>query len=111
MRIIFNSSVVDRINKVYREKIDKWKTILGAGGTSQVVAIEKFDGDFIKFEGSKIQVLKNIQGDTDENTMLWIPGQRILIAGDVVFNNMHVYTAETDSKARGKWLSSLQKIR
>ena len=65
----------------------------------------------IKFENSKIEVLKNIQGDTDENTMLWIPGQRILIAGDVLFNDMHVYTAETDSKAREKWLNSLQKIR
>ena len=43
--------------------------------------------------------------------MLWIPGQGILIAGDVLFNDMHVYTAETDSKARGKWLNSLQKIR
>jgi glyoxylase-like metal-dependent hydrolase (beta-lactamase superfamily II) len=56
-------------------------------------------------------VLKNVQGDTDENTMLWIPGQRILIAGDVLFNNVHVYTAETDSTARGKWLNSLNKIR
>ena len=111
VRIIANSAVVDRINKVYREKIDKWKTILGSGATSQVVAIEKFDGNFIKFESSKIEVLKNIQGDTDENTMLWIPGQRILITGDVLFNNMHVYTAETDSEARGKWLNSLQKIR
>jgi glyoxylase-like metal-dependent hydrolase (beta-lactamase superfamily II) len=43
--------------------------------------------------------------------MLWIPGQRILITGDVLFNNMHVYTAETDSKAREKWLNSLNKIR
>ena len=111
VRIIANSRVVDRINKVYQEKIDKWKKILGSGGTSQVVAIEQFDGNFIEFEGSKIEVLKNIQGDTDTNTMLWIPGQRILIAGDVLFNNMHVYTAETDSKPRGKWLSSLQKIR
>lgn len=111
VRIIANSAVVDRINKVYREKIDKWKTTLGSGGTSQVVAIEKFDGNFIRFERSKIEVLKNIQGDTDENTMLWIPGQRILITGDVLFNNMHVYTAETDSKAREKWLNSLQKIR
>jgi glyoxylase-like metal-dependent hydrolase (beta-lactamase superfamily II) len=111
VRIIANSAVVDRINKVYREKIDKWKTILGSGATSQVVAIEKFDGNFIRFESSKIEVLKNIQGDTDENTMLWIPGQRILISGDVLFNNMHVYTAETDSKAREKWLNSLQKIR
>jgi len=111
VRIIANSAVVDRINKVYQEKIDKWKTILGSGAASQVVAIEKFDRDFIKFESSRIEVLKNLQGDTDENTMLWIPGQRILITGDVLFNNMHVYTAETDSKARERWLNSLQKIR
>jgi len=111
VRIIANSAVTDRINKVYQEKIDKWKKILGSGATSQVVAIEQFDGNFIEFEGAKIEVLKNMQGDTDENTMLWIPGQRILIAGDVLFNDMHVYTAETDSKARGKWLNSLRKIR
>src|SRR6267142_2049466 len=111
VRIIANSAVVERINKVYQEKIDKWKKILGSSGTSHVVAIEKFDDNFIKFESSKIEVLKNIQGDTDENTMLWIPGQRILITGDVLFNNMHVYTAETDNKARGKWLNSLQRIR
>src|SRR5260370_3543672 len=110
-RIIANSAVVDRINKVYQEKIDKWKKILGSGATSHVVAIDKFDGNFIKFENVKIEVLTNIQGDTDENTMLWIPGQRILIAGDVLFNGMHVYTAETDSQARRKWLNSLNKIR
>src|SRR6266849_2603696 len=47
VRIIANSAVVDRINKVYQEKIDKWKKILGPGATSQVVAIEKFDGNLI----------------------------------------------------------------
>ena len=111
VKIIANSAVVDRINNVYQEKIDKWQKILGSGAASHVVAIEKFDGNVIKFESSKIEVLKNIRGDTDENTMLWIPGQGILIAGDVLFNDMHVYTAETDSKARGKWLNSLQRIR
>src|SRR6202790_5491362 len=111
VRIIATSVVVDRINIVYQEKIDKWKKILGTGATSHAVAIEKVDGNFIEFESSKIEVLKNIQGDTDENTMLWIPGQRILIAGDVLFNNQHVYTAETDIEARGKWLNSLNKIR
>jgi glyoxylase-like metal-dependent hydrolase (beta-lactamase superfamily II) len=111
VRIIANSAVTDRINNVYQEKVDKWKKILGSGATSQVVVIEKFDGNFIEFEGSRIEVLRNVQGDTDENTMLWIPGQRVLISGDVLFNDMHVYTAETDSKAREKWLNSLNKIR
>jgi glyoxylase-like metal-dependent hydrolase (beta-lactamase superfamily II) len=109
-RIIGSPAVVDRINKVYQQKIDKWKNILGPGAASHVVAIEQFDGNFIAFDGSEIDVVKHIQGDTDENTMLWIPGQRILIAGDVVVNNMHLYTAETDSKAREKWLNSLTEI-
>jgi glyoxylase-like metal-dependent hydrolase (beta-lactamase superfamily II) len=111
VRIVANSRVVDRINKVYQEKVDKWQKILGSGAPSHVVAIEPFDGHFITFGSSQIEVLKDIQGDTDENTMLWIPGQSILIAGDVVFNNMHAYTAETDSKARGRWLNSLNTIR
>ena len=111
VRIIATSAVVDRINKVYRGKLDKWQTILGSGASSQIVEITKFDGNYIDFEDSKIQVIRDIQGDTDQNTMLWIPGQRILIAGDVLFNDIHVYTAETDAKARAKWLGTLRKIR
>jgi ribonuclease BN (tRNA processing enzyme) len=37
VRILANSAVVDRINKVYQEKIDKWKTTLGSGATSQLL--------------------------------------------------------------------------
>jgi glyoxylase-like metal-dependent hydrolase (beta-lactamase superfamily II) len=111
VRIIATSEVVARIHKVYQEKIDKWKQLLGPDATTHVVPIEQFDGNAITFESSPIEVLKHIQGDTGENTMLWIPGQRILVGGDVVFNNMHVYTAETDSQARGKWLNSLNTIR
>src|SRR5216683_3562841 len=66
VRIIANSEVVERINKVYQEKIDKWKKILGSGATSHRVAISKLDDNFIKFENSKIEVFKNVQGDTGE---------------------------------------------
>ena len=111
VRIIATSAVVARINEVYQEKLDKWKQLLGSSATTHVVPIEPFDGNTITFESSRIEILKHIQGDTGENTMLWIPGQRILVGGDVVFNNMHVYTAETESRARGKWLNSLNTIR
>jgi glyoxylase-like metal-dependent hydrolase (beta-lactamase superfamily II) len=110
-RIIATSEVVGRIRKVYQEKIDKWKQLLGSGATTQVVPVEPLDGDTITFERSHIEVLTHVQGDTNENTMLWIPGQRLLVGGDVVFNNMHVYTAETDSQTRRKWLDSLNTIR
>ena len=111
VRIIATSAVIARINQVYQEKLDKWKQLLGSDASNRVVPIEPFDGDTITFDSSHIEVLKHIRGDTDENTMLWIPERRILVAGDVVFNDMHVYTAETDSLARGKWLHSLNAIR
>jgi glyoxylase-like metal-dependent hydrolase (beta-lactamase superfamily II) len=111
VRILANSTVVDRINKVYQEKIDKWKDMLGSDAASHTVAITKFDDGFIEFNDSKIEILKDVQGDTDANTMLWLPGQKTLIAGDVLFNDMHVYTAETDITARKRWLDSLQRIR
>ena len=111
VRILANSQIVDRINNVYQAKIDKWKGILGSGATSHIVPISKYDENFIRFDNSRIEIIKSIQGDTDENSMLWLPWQRTLIAGDVVFNDMHVYTAETDMSARARWLSSLKTIR
>jgi glyoxylase-like metal-dependent hydrolase (beta-lactamase superfamily II) len=110
-RILANSSVVDRINKVYQEKIDKWKGILGSAATSHTVAISKYDDNFIRFENLQIAILKNNQGDTDDITMLWLPEQRTLIAGDVLFNDMHVYTAETYMSARKSWLNTLKRIK
>jgi len=110
-RILANSNGLDRITKVYQEKIDKWKGILGSAAASHTVAISRYDDNFIRFENSEIEILKEVRGDTDENTMLWLPGQRTLIAGDVLFNDMHVYTAETDMMARKRWLNVLQTIR
>src|SRR5712671_6957172 len=57
VRIIAAPAVLPRINKVYQEKIDKWKKILGSGATSHAVAISTFDGNSIEFEGAKIEVL------------------------------------------------------
>jgi glyoxylase-like metal-dependent hydrolase (beta-lactamase superfamily II) len=110
-RVLANSHVADRINNVYQAKIDKWKGILGSGATSHIVPISKCDDNFIRFDNSRIEVIKSIQGDTDENSMLWLPWQKTLIAGDVVFNDMHLYTAETDMSARTRWLNSLKTIR
>jgi glyoxylase-like metal-dependent hydrolase (beta-lactamase superfamily II) len=109
--IIATTQVVNRINKVYRERLDKWQKLLGVGASSQIVEISKFDGSYIDFESSKIQIIREIQGDTDQNSMLWIPGERILVAGDVLFDDIHLYTAETDSKSRVKWLDTLRKVR
>src|ERR1700680_3459454 len=58
--VIATSAVVDRINKVYQDKINKWQKILGSGAPSHIVAISKFDGSILEFEGSTIEIIKDI---------------------------------------------------
>src|ERR1700732_1022124 len=53
VRVIANSAVVDRINAVYQEKIDKWKNILGSGATSQVVASKNSTATLLNLRAQK----------------------------------------------------------
>jgi len=39
-----------------------------------------------------------------------VPSIRLVISGDAVYNNTHLYLAECDEKARGEWLRALDKI-
>jgi hypothetical protein len=57
VRIIATSAVAARIHKVYQEKIDQWKQLLGSGATTHVVPIEPFDGNSITLESSHIELL------------------------------------------------------
>src|SRR6202030_2077304 len=54
VRIVATPAVVARIHKVYQEKIDKWKQLLGSGAATHVVPVEPFDGDTFPFESSQI---------------------------------------------------------
>jgi len=57
VRIIASPAVVDRINKVYQEKIDKWKKVLAQAQPHTLLILKHFDGDFIDFDRSKIEIL------------------------------------------------------
>jgi glyoxylase-like metal-dependent hydrolase (beta-lactamase superfamily II) len=48
--------------------------------------------------------------DTANSTGLHVPSIGLVVSGDAVYNNTHPYLAECDEKARGEWLSALDKI-
>jgi glyoxylase-like metal-dependent hydrolase (beta-lactamase superfamily II) len=48
--------------------------------------------------------------DTQHTTALHVPSNGLVISGDAVYNNTHLYLAECDEKARVEWLRALDKI-
>lgn len=50
------------------------------------------------------------QGDTEHSTVLHVPSAAAVVGGDVVYNGVHMMTAETDEQSRGAWIASLDAV-
>jgi glyoxylase-like metal-dependent hydrolase (beta-lactamase superfamily II) len=76
---------------------------------SQLVAPEILHGD-LYLEGKALNVVDLGHTDTSHSTALHVPSVRLVISGDCVYNNTHLYLAECDESARLEWLEALDAI-
>jgi len=49
--------------------------------------------------------------DTDESTVLHVPSSGLVVAGDVVYNGVHSYLAETGKDGLDRWLAALDQLK
>jgi glyoxylase-like metal-dependent hydrolase (beta-lactamase superfamily II) len=77
---------------------------------SQLAVPEVLEGDSLSLEGEELNVVELGHTDTQHTTALHVPSIGLLMSGDAVYNNTHLYLAECDEKARGEWLRALDKI-
>ena len=68
------------------------------------------DGETIELEGHRLEVVEVGSTDTTDTTSLWVPDLRLMIAGDVAYNDTHQYTAETTSGSREQWARAAEKL-
>ena len=48
--------------------------------------------------------------DTHDSTSLYVPSIGLIVAGDVAYNGVHLYTAETTPDTRKEWRNSLDML-
>jgi glyoxylase-like metal-dependent hydrolase (beta-lactamase superfamily II) len=67
------------------------------------LAPEALGGDGFELEDHWLQVIEAGFTDTLDTTALWVPDLRLLVAGDVAYNGIHLYTPETTTATREAW--------
>ena len=63
-----------------------------------------------ELEGNVFQVVDLGHTDTDATTGLYVPSLDLLISGDAVYNETHLFLIETDKAGRQAWLAALDRI-
>ncbi|AYV76111.1 MAG: MBL fold metallo-hydrolase [Terrestrivirus sp.] len=68
------------------------------------------DNEFY-LEGHKLIAIETHHTDTDNTTVLYVPDIGLIVAGDVVYNNVNLHLADSPSKEqRNQWIAALDKI-
>jgi glyoxylase-like metal-dependent hydrolase (beta-lactamase superfamily II) len=112
-QIVALPSVVKDIVSTSSDKIELW-------------AIDRFGHDDIPrkttipmplseprllLEGEELQVSDNWEGDSINNSVVWIPSIRVACATDVAFHDCHLWPIESNVARRVKWRASIKKMR
>ncbi len=87
-----------------------WESRFPGQIPSQLVVPEVLEADTLYLEAEELNVIDLGHTDTSQTTALHVPSIALVVSGDAVYNNTHLYLAECDEKARGEWLYALDKI-
>ena len=76
----------------------------------RLVIAEELTGNVIQLEGHELVAVEVGHTDTDHTTCLHVPSAGLLIAGDVAYNDVHLYLAESNANTRREWIAALDAI-
>ncbi|MGI5508736.1 MBL fold metallo-hydrolase [Streptomyces sp. CA-106131] len=87
-----------------------WNTRFPGQIPDRLVAAEPLGGDRLELEGNDLVVVELGHTDTDDTTCLHVPSIGLVVAGDAVYNDVHLYLAESPAEGRRAWLDALDTI-
>ncbi len=91
-------------------KFKRWSGQLGTNAPHRAVQPVAMSGDSIDLDGHRLQVLGPMQGDHVDSNVVWDAQARTLVAGDVLYNGVHVWLGEHTPARYAAWLATLDRL-
>jgi glyoxylase-like metal-dependent hydrolase (beta-lactamase superfamily II) len=110
VRFVAQPGAIAEIERTWQSKVAQWKPLYGDSITSNPVIPTALSGNSITLEGEKLEIVGPVQGDDAVNSFVWIPSLKAVVAGDIVYSGVYVWTAETDTAGRRRWAATLDRI-
>lgn len=108
-RMVATPAVVEGMNKQLSPAwLDGfWRARFPGQLPDRLVVAEPLDGDTITLEGHDLVAVDLGHTDTDGSAALFVPSSGLLVAGDAVYDDVHLYLAESGGGGIDAWLAGL----
>ena len=109
-KIVASKPTVEHIQASSKAKLAYWGPILKQDAPAALVVPDVLEGNRLTLEGRALDVV-GLDGPTPERSFVWIPSLKAVVGGVVVFGNLHVWMADTQTPAsHAQWLATLDRI-
>jgi len=65
---------------------------------------------YVELEGEQIRFYDGYEGDSINNTIVWVPSMRVICATDVAFHDCHLWPIESNVERRIKWRKDIARM-
>jgi glyoxylase-like metal-dependent hydrolase (beta-lactamase superfamily II) len=109
-KLVALPATIAEIEKTWQAKVKQWQPLYKDGITDHPLVPEALSGNSLELEGEKLEIVGGLQGDEAENSYVWIPSLGTVVTGDIVYDQVFPWTAETTPEARVAWQGTLDKL-
>lgn len=110
VKVLASAETIKKIQATIVGKEAYWGPILGENAPQMLVIPKQLEGDTLSVDGETINV-KGLNGPDPSHAFLWIPESKTVLGGVALYENMHVWIADTQSlESRNKWRGTLSSI-
>ena len=110
-RPVATPAVVDQMRRhSTTEALALWTARVPGQIPDQLILAEELTENVIDLQGRELAIVEVGHSDMDDTTCLYAPSIGLVVAGDVVYNDVYPQLRESDAKTRREWIETLDTI-
>jgi glyoxylase-like metal-dependent hydrolase (beta-lactamase superfamily II) len=71
---------------------------------------EPYDKEAFTLEGHELRIIRQGRTDAPDSTSLHVPAIDLVVGGDVLYNQCHMYVGDTTPESRENWIGALDRL-
>jgi glyoxylase-like metal-dependent hydrolase (beta-lactamase superfamily II) len=109
-RPLATPGVVEAIEATLDVQAGQWSAMFGEAAVKPTALPEPMAEDVIDLEGAELRVIEVGQGDIRPSTVLHVPAIDTVVAGDVIYNQIHAMLGLSAPDDWQNWIASVDQV-
>jgi glyoxylase-like metal-dependent hydrolase (beta-lactamase superfamily II) len=77
---------------------------------TKIAMPEPYADDTFTLEGHELHIIEQGRTDTIDSTSLHVPSIDLVVGGDVLYNECHMFVGDTTAESRANWIDALDRL-